>query len=65
MIWDVLDWIEKAPIQWIKYDRPWGNPTFVFHDQMVIRKRKEKRLPIEDQEDTCIDYIFWLIESEK
>ena len=54
MIWDVLDWIESwksnSLQEFISDNITW-----------VIQLWKEKRKPIEEQELSCISYIYSLI----
>lgn len=49
MIWDVLDWIEK-------------NPQSYEADFKVLHIWENKRKPLEEQSDDCIDYIYNLLE---
>ena len=53
MIWDVLDYIEKN----IKLNQIKIHNIKVDNDNLW----KEKRKPIEEQSDDCINYIFDLI----
>lgn len=61
MIWDVLDWIEVNNIskklfidmpEWMTFNSPVNVIDFHW---------REKRKPIENQSDECIDYIFTLL----
>ena len=61
MLWDLLDRIEKSWIQGLIYDRPLGNHSITLYDTQVLRYRKEKTKPIEDQDDECIMFIYWII----
>lgn len=57
MIWDVLDWM---------YSEKW--PCTRWDDMMLVHlmnKRKQKRLPLEEQDDDCIRFIFELIQDAK
>ena len=53
MIWDVLDYFESI----------WSPAYFEFIKDIYIWK--EKRLPIEKQDQQCIDYVYNLIETWK
>ena len=61
MIWDVLDWIEPY---WSGYVQ-----SVEFTDRrrkkknLVLLQRDNKRLPIDEQSDGCIDYVYSLIPS--
>lgn len=61
MIWDVLDWIEPY---WSGYVQ-----SVEFTDRrrrkmnLVLLQRDNKRLPIDEQSDECIDYVYSLIPS--
>ena len=58
MIGDVLDWID------INFKDALYIPEFVpNHTFNIVKIWKQKRLPLEDQEDECIDYIFNLVEQ--
>ena len=62
MIWDVLDWIEPY---WSGYVQ-----SVEFTDRrrrkmnLVLLQRDNKRLPIDEQPDGCIDYVYSLISSK-
>ena len=62
MIWDVLDWIEPY---WSGYVQ-----SVEFTDRrrrkmnLVLLQRDNKRLPIDEQSDECIDYVYGLISSK-
>lgn len=57
-IWDVLDW----------YNKVFGVDLFfdTIPDEIIILfwYRKEKRKPIEEQSDECIDYLYSLLPTE-
>ena len=55
MIWDFLDWRLK---NWKNEFLPW-----MFHD--TIYSWEFLRLPIEEQSEQCIDYVYNLIVKEK
>lgn len=62
MIWDVLDWIEPY---WSGYVQ-----SVEFTDRrrrkmnLVLLQRDNKRLPIDEQSDECIDFVYSLIPSK-
>ena len=62
MIGDVLDWIEPY---WSGYVQ-----SVEFTDRrrrkmnLVLLQRDNKRLPIDEQSDECIDYVYGLIPSK-
>lgn len=64
MIWDVLDWIDKLN-QWLWEDhiKVWNSVRHKFDTKIKIieDKRKEKRKPIEDQSEECIEFVYNLI----
>ncbi len=53
-IWDVLDWRIKNKKMWYI--------TWMIHD--TIYCWKDLRLPIEEQPEECIDYIYNLLNNE-
>lgn len=67
MIWDVLDFIEKLD-QWLWEDhiKVWSSVRHKFDTKTKIieDKRKHKRLPIDDQSEECIDFIYNLIQDD-
>lgn len=56
MIWDVIDRIDKT---WNYLDESYNDT-----DNTILRKRKEKRKPLDDQSDDCIRYIYSLLPPE-
>ena len=75
MIWDAIDWIENkkfdvnAPIMWFWFeDEDYDNDTKLYFIQRHYSEKtcaiwESKRLPIEDQSDECIDFIYSLIKK--
>ena len=59
MIWDVLDFIEKNDLNNIRFDNKTGIVLNTYDD--ILDEWQEKRKPIEEQSDDCIDYIYNLI----
>lgn len=57
MIGDVLDWIEKLVI-------PVGRHSPYYYFSIVLDGRQEKRLPLNDQSDECIDFIYSLLPED-
>lgn len=53
MIWDVLDWWEKAD----NINMRW----YEDHLTPILSKRKYKRKPIDEQSDECINYVYDLL----
>lgn len=64
MIWDVLDWIDKNKDKKYEY---WDWPRYIdWHSEtraMMCCRREQKRKPIEEQSNECIDYIYSLLEA--
>lgn len=67
MIWDVLDFIEKLD-QWLWEDhiKVWSSVRHKFDTKTKIigDKRKHKRLPIDEQSEECIAFIYNLIQDD-
>lgn len=62
MIWDVLDWIEpywSGHVQSVEFTERRRRKM-----NLVLLQRDNKRLPIDEQSDGCIDYVYSLIPSE-
>lgn len=57
MIWDVLDWIREK-------NKNSSIEESYINNEDVIRLRKEKRKPIEDQSDECVAFIHSLIPND-
>lgn len=63
MIWDVLDWIHKLYEEDVKRDEYMAeeyNERITIH---LLNIWEEKRKPIDDQSDECIDFIYSLIKD--
>ena len=61
MIWDVLDWIEpywSGYVQSVEFTERRRRKM-----NLVLLQRDNKRLPIDEQSDGCIDYVYSLIPS--
>lgn len=55
-IGDCLDWYEKEIVtEWCKYN------FSCYFEKDILWKWKSKRLPIDEQSEECIDYIYSLI----
>jgi len=68
MIWDVLDFLEKNNIEKkefekIKLRKQWVNFTYTPVVSLILSYWKDKRLPIEKQDELLISYIFNLIKE--
>jgi len=63
-IWDVLDRLSKNPPQGFQYDRPWGMPAIVMHDQRILSLWSDKRRSIDSQSIECISYVYGLVNRE-
>ena len=62
MIWDVLDWIEpywSGYVQSVEFTERRRRKK-----NLVLLQRDNKRLPIDEQSDECIDYVYGLIPSK-
>ena len=62
MIWDVLDWIEpywSGHVQSVEFTERRRRKM-----NLVLLQRDNKRLPIDEQSDGCIDYVYSLIPSK-
>ena len=62
MIWDVLDWIEpywSGYVQSVEFTERRRRKM-----NLVLLQRDNKRLPIDEQSDGCIDYVYSLIPSK-
>lgn len=62
MIGDVLDWIEpywSGHVQSVEFTERRRRKM-----NLVLLQRDNKRLPIDEQSDGCIDYIYSLISSK-
>ena len=62
MIWDVLDWIEpywSGHVQSVESTERRRRKM-----NLVLLQRDNKRLPIDEQSDGCIDYVYSLIPSK-
>lgn len=59
MIGDVLDWIE--PYWWVFAQSVNLDIERTRKGTLLLSVRKQKRKPIEDQSDECIDYVYSLI----
>jgi hypothetical protein len=55
----VLDFIEKNDLNNIRFDNKTGIVLNTYDD--ILDEWQEKRKPIEEQSDDCIDYIYNLI----
>jgi len=62
-IGDCLSRIEEKWPQWITYDRPWWVPSIQMYDQLLLSKRTKKRLPLGDQTDELIRFLFLLVKE--
>ena len=62
MIWDVLDWIE--PYWWVFAQSVNLDIERTRKGTLLLSVRKQKRKPIDDQSDECIDYVYSLIPSK-
>lgn len=68
LIWNVLDWVERKNNWFLSYEQnmfelAYNEGFFDFSD--ILSNRKEKREPIEEQEDSLIDFIFNLTQQWK
>jgi len=57
MVWDVLDysnWLSRESDFWLTE-----------YEVNIVILWTDKRNPIQDQEENCIDYIYSIIESDK
>ena len=71
MIGDVMDYFEKIALDKI-YDYIWVKkeeiPDLILQNKDVMMKIfplwKQKRLPIEEQSDECIDFVYSLISEQ-
>lgn len=55
-IGDCLDWYEKEIVtEWCKYN------FSCYFEKDILWKWKSKRLPIDEQSDECVTYIYSLI----
>lgn len=68
LIWDILDYhYVEMQIECAKYDWEWASDCW--HDnyekvvQHFVRIYDKKRLPIDDQSETCIDFVVDLIKQ--
>lgn len=66
MIWDVLDWIQKNKMEWLR--RPHLEEERLefyelFHD--VCWKWQDKRKPIGEQSFECIKFVDWLLSAQQ
>lgn len=68
MIWDVIDWIEKnsesyKPIIGEKFFMTWvwKKKKIKILSECCLFFWKEKRKPIEEQSDECIEFVYNLI----
>ena len=62
MIGDVLDWIEpywSGHVQSVEFTERRRRKM-----NLVLLQRDNKRLPIDEQSDGCIDYVYGLISSK-
>lgn len=59
MIGDVLDWIE--PYWWVFAQSVNLDIERTRKGTLLLSVRKQKRKPIDDQSDECIDYVYSLI----
>jgi hypothetical protein len=61
-IWDIMDYLENNNlseyIDWVKFDDYWNLQEF---DNYLIKYWKYKRLPIEEQSDETIKFVFDLL----
>ena len=62
MIGDVLDWIE--PYWWVFAQSVNLDIERTRKGTLLLSVRKQKRKPIDDQSDGCIDYVYSLIPSK-
>jgi len=62
MIWDVLDWIDKEHKLFFTYKEE-NSPLTLWADK-VVNLWKDKRKPIDDQSEECIDFIYNLIQEK-
>ena len=62
MIGDVLDWIE--PYWWVFAQSVNLDIERTRKGTLLLSVRKQKRKPIDDQSDECIDYVYSLIPSK-
>ena len=61
MIGDVLDWIE--PYWWVFAQSVNLDIERTRKGTLLLSVRKQKRKPIDDQSDECIDYVYSLIQK--
>lgn len=62
MIWDVLDWIQQNNTE--PHQKFWWY-TVGDINLNLRHSRQDKRKPIDDQSEECIDFIYSLIEWTK
>lgn len=69
MIWDLLDWIENDYL-WFAKNKTQLNSlemnmfiakTKDFNPSHIFEKWEQKRLPLEEQSDECVDFVYDLI----
>jgi hypothetical protein len=61
MIWDVLDRANETMREWKKWDTFMMWPITI----QILNERQNKRKPIGDQSDVCIQYVYELtLQSE-
>jgi len=72
MIWDVLDWIDKGDFENM-YDQIYTQDRIRIDDPdednitsivNILYLRKEKRKPIDEQDEECIKFVYYLLPTK-
>jgi len=63
LIWDCLDWLNENNLSYVEYPIScWCcDPWWEDNEQWILEKWEKLRLPIEQQNEECITYIYNLL----